>query len=388
MNGSASDTSLGVTASPRLTHQFAFWLFIMLLAGSMMVVGLEQMAYLGLYPGAWLLSVVLLAATAVPAGLIIYRFDQFEPEPVSMIAIALIWGGVIALTFASVANSAMLSFLQHVMPALTVDSWGAAIVAPVNEELYKGAGLVLMYLMARAEFDGLMDGLIYGAMIGLGFQVVENIQYFMLAASESAGGEIGAVVSMYFLRVVLSGLYSHVLFSGLMGFGFAYFVTRKGQEPLTKRLGVFALFAAASWAAHFVWNSPWLESLTGGDAASLTLGIIIKGLPFLVFLAILAMFARRREGKAFARLMAGEVGTDTVTKEEFQILRSGRRRRRMLRQVRSARGPVARAILKRLMREQMNLALFHGKVESADHPALEAQRNVVRGLRAQLNALS
>ena len=71
MNGSASDTSLGVTASPRLTHQFAFWLFIMLLAGSMMVVGLEQMAYLGLYPGAWLLSVVLLAATAVPAGLII-----------------------------------------------------------------------------------------------------------------------------------------------------------------------------------------------------------------------------------------------------------------------------------------------------------------------------
>jgi len=260
-------------------------------------------------------------------------------------------------------------------------------VAPVNEELYKGAGLVLMFLIARSEFDGLMDGLIYGAMIGLGFQVVENIQYFMLAASESTGGEIGAVVGMYFLRVILSGLYSHVLFSGLMGFGFAYFVTRKGQEPLTRRLGVFALFAVAAWAAHFVWNSPWLESLMGGDAGPLALGIIIKGLPFLIFLAILAVFARRREGKAFARLMAGEVGTDTVTKEEFEVLRSGRRRRRMVRQVSRTRGPVAGAILKRLMREQMNLALFHGKVASLDHPALESQRNVVRGLRSQLDSM-
>ena len=387
MNIPTRDTNLGVTASPRLTHQSAFWLFIVLLAGSVLVVGLEQMAYLGLYPAAWMLSVVLLAATAIPAGLIIYRFDQFEPEPVSMIAIAVIWGGVVALTFASITNSAMLSFLQHIMPAITVDSWGAAIVAPINEELYKGAGLVLMFLIARSEFDGLMDGLIYGAMIGLGFQVVENIQYFMLAASESTGGEIGAVVGMYFLRVILSGLYSHVLFSGLMGFGFAYFVTRKGQEPLTRRLGVFALFAVAAWAAHFVWNSPWLESLMGGDAGPLALGIIIKGLPFLIFLAILAVFARRREGKAFARLMAGEVGTDTVTKEEFEVLRSGRRRRRMVRQVSRTRGPVAGAILKRLMREQMNLALFHGKVASLDHPALESQRNVVRGLRSQLDSM-
>jgi hypothetical protein len=37
-----------------------------------------------------------------------------------------------------------------------------------------------------------------------------------------------------------------------------------------------------------------------------------------------------------------------------------------------------------LMRAQMNLALFHGKVDSANHPALEAQRGVVRQLKARL----
>ena len=85
------------------------------------------------------------------------------------------------------ANSWALDFLQHVLPAVQVDSWAAAIVAPVDEELYKGAGLVIIYLMARSEFDSVMDGLVYGAMIGLGFQVVENVQYFMLAAGESGG---------------------------------------------------------------------------------------------------------------------------------------------------------------------------------------------------------
>ena len=82
--------------------------------------------------------------------------------------------------------------------------------------------------MARSEIGGVMDGLVYGAMIGLGFQVIENVQYFMLAASQS-DGQAGAVVGMFFLRVVLSGLYSHMLFTGVMGFGFAYFVTQRSR---------------------------------------------------------------------------------------------------------------------------------------------------------------
>jgi RsiW-degrading membrane proteinase PrsW (M82 family) len=151
-----------------LARQPAYWLFLLFVGGCSLIVGGEQLSYLGSLPGAWLLSLVLLAATAIPAGIIIYRLDQFEPEPASLIAVALLWGGIVAVTFASITNSYALSFLQHALPALTVDSWGAAIVAPINEEFYKGAGLVIIYLMARSEFDGLMDGLIYGAMIGIG----------------------------------------------------------------------------------------------------------------------------------------------------------------------------------------------------------------------------
>ncbi|MFH1834258.1 MAG: PrsW family intramembrane metalloprotease [bacterium] len=368
-----------------LSRQPAYWLFLMFLAGSLLVVGSEQLGYAAAFPGAWLLSLVLLAAVAIPAGVIIYRFDQFEPEPASLITVALLWGGIVAITFSAITNSYGLGFLQHVLSATTVDSWGAALVAPINEEFYKGAGLVIIYLMARSEFGGLMDGLVYGAMIGLGFQVVENVQYFMYAVAESGAGQLGPVVGTYFVRVVLAGLYSHVLFTGLMGFGFAYAVTQR-RVSRGRRLGVAALFVALAWAAHFVWNSPWLESLMGRDAGSFVLGVVVKGMPFAVFLALLSVLARRRERLAFTGLVAAEVGSDVLSEGELGVLQNGRRRRAALRRIKRTKGRGARLVLKRLQREQMNLALFHTKVPNSDHPALEAQRDKIRALRARLSS--
>ncbi len=370
-----------------LARRPAYWLFVMLVFVGFMIVGPQQLSYLAAYPEAWLLSVLLMAVVAIPVGFVIYRFDQFEPEPAALIAVALLWGGVVALSFAAIANSSALTFLQGLLSTKEVDSWGAALVAPINEEFYKGAGLVMIFLIARDEIDGLMDGLVYGAMIGLGFQVVENIQYFLHAASQAGAGQIGPVISTFFVRVLVAGLYSHMLFTGLLGFGFAYLVTRR-SAPWAIRVGVFALFVALSWGAHFVWNSPWLDSLMAGSTGSFVLALVIKGLPFLVLLLLLGLFARRREEEAFSRLMAEEVGGDVVTPEEFQILRSSRRRRAALRQMKKQKGPTARLYLKRLQREQMNLALFHGKVRSPGHPAIEVQREKVRQLKAQLAAFA
>jgi RsiW-degrading membrane proteinase PrsW (M82 family) len=366
-----------------LTRQPAYWVFVLLVLTGVGVVGAEQLSYLNRYPAAWFLSVLLLAAVAIPVGIIVYRMDQFEPEPASLIVIALVWGGVVALSFAAIANSAFLTFLQHVLPSNQVESWGASVVAPVDEEFYKGAGLVMIYLIARDEIDGLMDGLVYGAMIGLGFQVMENIQYFVHAAAQS--GHMGAVVGTFFVRVLIAGLYSHMLFTGLLGFGFAYFVTRR-TESWARRAGVFALFIVLAWAAHFVWDSPWLDSLMRGGAGLFVVALIVKGLPFLVLLLLLGIFARRRETQVFCRLMAEEVGGDVVTQEEFQVLRSDRRRRKAVRQVKRRKGPAAGRVAKRLMREQMNLALFHSKVDMPGHPAVEGQRDKVRQLKAQLAA--
>jgi RsiW-degrading membrane proteinase PrsW (M82 family) len=93
-----------------LSRQPAYWLFVLLVLTSIGLVGAQQLSYLTAYPQAWFLSVVLLAAVAIPVGIVIYRLDQFEPEPASLIVVALVWGGVVSLAFAAVVNTAFLTF--------------------------------------------------------------------------------------------------------------------------------------------------------------------------------------------------------------------------------------------------------------------------------------
>jgi len=372
-----------VDGSLKLTDQAAFWLFCALAVACAGVLLGGQAQFFSTQPGPWFLSLLLLAVVAIPVGVIVYRLDDFEPEPASLIAVAVIWGGVIAVVFSSQVNEGMLSFLQHVLPARTVDKWWSSLAAPINEELYKGMGLVVIYLMARREYDNVMDGLIYGAMIGLGFQVMENVYYFMQAAGQD--GSVDAVVSIFFLRVVVSGLYSHMLFTGFMGFGFAYFVTQRNRS-LWRRTSVLIGGAVLAWAAHFVWNSPWLESLMSRGTGAFIGALVIKGLPFLMLLMVLGVFARRRERAVFRRLAQLELGCDSLSQGDYYVLQSGRRRREAVAHMRKTKGREAASILKRMMREQINLALMHSRLETCGAAALEAQRNVIRVLKKELGS--
>jgi len=66
-----------------------------------------------------------------------------------MLAAALVWGGVIAVSLAGYANDAWLSVLGKVAPADFTADWGAAVVAPVTEEILKLTGVVVLFLIAR-----------------------------------------------------------------------------------------------------------------------------------------------------------------------------------------------------------------------------------------------
>ena len=207
-----------------------------------------------------------------------------------------------------------------------------------------------------------------------------------MVAAAGQSGSPDAVLNLFFLRVVLSGLYSHMLFTGFVGFGFAYFVTRKTRR-LSQRVGVLLGCIVLAWAAHFVWNSPWLGSLMARGAAAFAFGLVIKGLPFLSLLVILGVFADRREKRVFGCLMRGEVGSEAVSEGEFWTLRSAARRRKELNLVKRTKGVRAKAVYRRLMREQINLAVLHNRVASSDHPALREQREIIKALKAQLAAI-
>ena len=87
----------------------------------------------------------------------------------------------------------------------------------------------------------MMDGFVYGAVCGLGFAVVEDVFYFMGVF----GGQPDGVLQGFFVRVVASGLYSHVLYTGLVGMGIGYVVSRRATRPLGRRCGSLAGLSCA-----------------------------------------------------------------------------------------------------------------------------------------------
>ena len=155
---------------------------------------------------------------------------------------------------------------------------------------------MLIVLIARDEVDDVMDGFVYGALCGLGFAVVEDVFYFLAVF----GGDVGGVFQGFFVRVIASGLYSHVLYTGLVGMAVGVIVTRREERPLRDRVRIAALLAGTAVFAHFLWNSPILEFFPaqpweGAEWLLIPVATTVKGLPLLLFVVIAVRLAHGRE---------------------------------------------------------------------------------------------
>ncbi len=382
----------GVQASIIQPSRPAFWLFAALLAiGGYLFI--QEESIFANWPNALALSWGLVLLYAVPVFLLVYRLDLFEREPKLMLVAALLWGGVVAVMLAGYANDAWLSVLSKVAPADFVSDWGAAIVAPFTEETLKLVGVVIIFLIVPAEIDGLMDGFVYGALIGLGFTISEDVSYFIRStAAFGAGDATGPVWDTFLIRVVAGGLYSHVLFAGLIGIGFAYFVTRKA-ESFNKRLFFFVAMIAAGAGAHALWDSPWMLTVlqtSGGDMPSTAQWVeygALKGSPFLILLVLMVLMATRSESATFRAIVAGEPDSQVVLEPEMAALGSLWARRGARSAASRARGPMAGKLTGQLQSAQIGYAMVRSRVDSLTDPALEAQRQKIRQIRAQLAAL-
>ena len=189
-------------------------------------------------------------------------------------------------------------------------------------------------LIAAAEIDTPIDGLIYGAFIGLGFQIVEDFQYLTNPAFAGNGfSQTHVVWELFLVRGLVGGIWSHAAYTGLVGLGIGYLVSRP-DVPRARRIALAVLAFAGAWAMHFVWNSPWLENvLAGGFWRTIIAQSVIKGLPGFLLLAWLYFRARRRESRWVEHVLTPEMATGAVTATEIEALltfhgRRGERRGR------------------------------------------------------------
>lgn len=379
----------GIQTSLWQWGQPAFYLFVLTTLAGLLFIIAQSAALFTFSPTGFILSWVLLLLYAVPVFIFVFTLDLYEREPLSLVFAAILWGAVGATTLSVFGNQGWGLAFEGLFGAEFMASWAAAVTAPWVEEVAKVLGVVFIYLIARREIDDLTDGFVYGAMVGLGFKLYEDVFYFVA----KFGGEVGDVLAGFFIRVVAGGLYSHVLYSALAGMGVAYFVTRRGEVGNGRRYGVaIALFLTAV-LAHFIWNSPLLNFFPQtlddlGDWLQIIWAFAIKGVPFLIFAVMMVRLAHAREHRWLATVLTAEAGRPGLTQEELDELDTPKERRQARRRAKAQGGPAAARAMKKLQREQINLAMVATRTHDPGHPDVHRQHEYCARLREWVDSLT
>ncbi len=226
---------------------------------------------------------------------LMWWLDRYDREPIWLFLGVFLWGAVGAVVLAVVASAVLSIPLVALAPEDAASGLSMTFVAPLAEEPAKA---LILFLVARSRhFDNVTDGFVYGAAIGLGFGMTENILYFVDAASQGDPMTWAATVA---IRTLYSAL-MHAAATSLVGASIGLAKFRKGPQRLVL---LTAGFAVAIFI-HALWNG--LLALAQDGAALLgILDFIVFPIEFgvlvLIFQACLIVEARmiRRELSAEA----------------------------------------------------------------------------------------
>ncbi len=239
-----------------------------------------------------------LVAAAMPTALytlLLWWLDRYEKEPLHLLVVAFIWGAVPALILALFAELAAGSYVAGAFgPGTEV-----TILAPVVEETLKAAVLVGIFLFARREWDGVLDGIIYGALVGFGFAMSENVLYFVTYADQLGG--------VWLLRSVIFG-FNHAFFTSIVGIvlGLVRYDPRRwmGYVAVPLALGL-------AIAVHMLHNASTQFGLLG-----LAIAWLVDGGGILIVLAI-ALLSLQHELRWINDELREEVALGVITPQQF-----------------------------------------------------------------------
>ncbi len=191
----------------------------------------------------------------------LYWADRYEKEPARLLATAFLWGAVPALC---VAVGARLFFRLPVdlLGPKAIEALRAGLLTPLIEEALKSAVVLFIAWRYRLEFDNVLDGVIYGAMVGLGFAMTGNVLSYLGSFLLYGFGGLGGTI---FVDGVLYGL-NHALYSAVLGAGLGY--ARLAQRRWQRWIIPVAAFVLAV-AAH-AFHSLALRSATGWNLTTVT----------------------------------------------------------------------------------------------------------------------
>lgn len=269
------------------------------------IAGLLLAAFLSLVFG-----IVPMAVFAV----VLTWFDRYEKEPFLLLFAVFLWGFLFASLAAIVINTffGVGIFLFTEDMELARDST-IVFFSPLIEETVKGIGVVLVLLLFRKEFDSLLDGIIYGGLIGFGFAAAENTLYIF---SGYASSGFSGLLFVALARILLIP-FLHASFTALTGLGLAAArLSRRG----------FAVFPAlagyvSAIALHALHNALTLSTVS----AFHLIGFLIDWMG-VAALMVFVLYLIKIEGDIMRRFLAEEVALGTLTEKQLNNAASPVRR--------------------------------------------------------------
>lgn len=260
-------------------------------------------------------SVVAAVVPTVIYSLIVWWLDRYEKEPLWLLSIAFVWGAVPAVIISFVLESGLGVSVAGEGKVLG-NLLDASVVAPVVEEAAKALALLGICILFRREFDGVLDGIVYGALIGFGFGMTENALYFIFNAVEGEPINWSLLVLM---RSVVFGL-NHAFFTSLPGaaLGYARLAKERWKQWLVPLIGL-----SAGIFFHAVHNL--FASLA--EYVCFSLGVsVLSQIGGLLILLVILFLAWGEEKEQIEKQLAEEVDHGLISKKEYAVIGSYRRR--------------------------------------------------------------
>jgi protease PrsW len=181
--------------------------------------------------------------------LIIWLLDRNEREPFGSVLLYFIWGATGAIFLGIIGSILFQLPVNTIIEVVSGDNSeqlanfsGTVITAPLVEEFTKG--LFLLIMINSKKFDGVVDGVVYGGAIGLGFGMSENFLYFISYGDTPESWLLIVIIRTFFSAVM------HCMATSTFG---AFIGFSKFRPGIIKFIFIPAGFFIAV-LLHFTWN--------------------------------------------------------------------------------------------------------------------------------------
>lgn len=350
----------------------AVWLSVILLGISLVcVLGFFFLKFViesSSNPVWWPVTAFLAVLSLGLIAIVMFLADRWDPQPMPLLLIAVLWGAAIAAIVSYFVNSFNAYLIYIVTGSELWANVGMAVVsAPVVEEITKALGLLLLMLLARRYFNGPLDGLIYGSLLGGGFAFTENILYYSRQLEALGVNEmLGLVVQRGFF-----GLFGHALYTSATGI-IVGFVVRKWGTAMG-----FVVFLPAlipGMLLHAGWN---LSAVLGLPLIVLYGGQAILTVLWMILIGVLIWDESR-----LTRVRLGDYANQGwLTHEEVDMLATWKGRhegKRWASQI------GAKPLMKRFIRESADLASIRQRLlaDGANPKVVTVERQLLQRLSA------